>query len=103
MNWYVFLLPATIMLISFIASWVKVKSDDKKTIPYDYMACRGVASTSLHNDEDGVVTIKDVRSGLVFDKTLIARSYCDMIKKDSIVVVVQYDYDKKVHMVEPYV
>jgi hypothetical protein len=85
-----------------VAVWFKVKLDKNTSTP-DFIASRGITKTSLSKNENGLIRVKDVIDDKLVDVTLLARSYCDTIKKDSLVMVVQYDKDKKVYMVEPYV
>ena len=93
-NVFLLLFPIAIIFIIYsITYYFKDKNNKEDLISY-----KGFAETTVSKD-NGIVTI--IYEGM--PKILIAASYKGIINVGAPILVVQYDEDRKIYMVEPYV
>ena len=101
-SWYIYYLPLAIVSVVSVVNYFFLKSNNEFN-PRDCISEVGVLDTDASSSEDGLLSINTWWNDFIIEKTVIVRSYCKKIPKGSRVLIVAYDSDSKIFLIEPYV
>jgi hypothetical protein len=96
---FLFFIPFIIFSVLYIASFAFQKINDADDIFYENITKVGISSTYLTDKDDGIVVVQEQD----ILKPLKCRSYHGRIQSNSKVILIDYDKEKNIYMVEPYV
>lgn len=96
---FLFFIPFVIFSVLYIASFAFQKINDADDVYYENITKVGISNTYLTDKEDGIVIVQELDA----IRSLKCRSYHGKIHSNSKVILIDYNKEKKIYMVEPYI